>query len=79
MYQFLMEAIGICLFGGIMGIIFGILIGNAVTIFVGGSFLMPWNWILGGIVTCIAVGLLAGYYPARKAAYLDPIESLRYE
>ena len=79
MSQFLMEAIGICLFGGIMGIIFGILIGNAVTIFVGGSFLMPWNWILGGIVTCIAVGLLAGYYPARKAAYLDPIESLRYE
>lgn len=77
--QFLIEAVTICQLGGIAGILLGILAGNVVTIFIGGSFIIPWAWILLGLVTCTLVGLVSGLYPAIKASRLDPIESLRYE
>ncbi|AHM62506.1 antimicrobial peptide ABC transporter permease [Flammeovirgaceae bacterium 311] len=78
--QFLIEAIVICLIGGFIGIILGILIGNFVSTLVGeGVFLIPWLWIIMGVTLCIGVGLSSGYYPARKAANLDPVESLRFE
>ena len=78
--QFLIEAIVICLLGGTFGIILGVLGGNGVAAFVGaGSFLVPWVWMIVGLVICVGVGLASGYYPASKAAALDPIESLRYE
>ena len=77
--QFLTEAVLICQLGGLVGIIFGILVGNIVTIWLGGDFLIPWGWMILAIVTCLAVGLISGIYPAMKAAKLDPIESLRYE
>ena len=77
--QFLTEAIVICQLGGIVGIILGILVGNIMTYFMGGSFLVPWAWMALGIVTCFIVGLFSGLYPALKASRLDPIESLRYE
>jgi putative ABC transport system permease protein len=70
---FLTEAIIICQVGGIVGIILGILIGNIITLLMGGSFLIPWAWITLGILTCLAVGLISG------SARLDPVESLRYE
>lgn len=77
--QFLTEAIIICQFGGIVGIILGILMGNIMTLILGGSFLIPWGWMLLGFSLCMIVGIVSGFYPAMKAARLDPIESLRYE
>jgi len=79
MIQFLTEAILISLMGGIVGIILGILVGNIVTFLIGGSFLIPWNWIALGVFVCIVVGVFSGLYPALKAARLDPIDALRYE
>lgn len=77
--QFLVEAVVIGQIGGILGVIFGILIGNLVSIAIGSSFIIPWIWIIGGIILCFIVGIISGIYPAIKAANLDPIEALRYE
>lgn len=77
--QFLAEAILICQFGGLGGVLFGIIIGNSISLLVGSSFIIPWLWIIMGISVCFIVGIAAGYYPANKASKLDPIEALRYE
>ena len=77
--QFLTEAIVICQIGGLVGIFLGILIGNIVTPLLGGSFLIPWAWMFLGFSLCMIVGVVSGFYPAMKAARLDPIEALRYE
>ncbi|EIM77288.1 hypothetical protein A3SI_06874 [Nitritalea halalkaliphila LW7] len=78
--QFLIEAIVICVLGGVFGVLIGIGIGNIVANQIGpGGFIVPTVWIATAFVICVVVGLLSGYYPARKASKLDPIESLRYE
>jgi putative ABC transport system permease protein len=77
--QFLTEAIAISILGGIVGIILGLVAGYAVAWGLGGSFVMPWNWITLGFVLCFIVGVLSGLYPAIRASALDPIEALRYE
>ena len=79
MLQFLTEALAICQIGGLVGILLGILIGNIMTFVLGGNFLIPWAWMLLGFTLCMIVGMVSGFYPAMKAARLDPIESLRYE
>ena len=77
--QFLFEAVLIGQMGGVLGIIFGILIGNLVSMLIGTSFIVPWIWIILGVVLCLIVGIVSGYLPAQKASKLDPIIALRYE
>ncbi|MFM9984593.1 MAG: ABC transporter permease [Flavobacteriales bacterium] len=77
--QFLIESIVIGQLGGVIGIILGIIIGNVVALFLGTSFDIPWMWLLIGVSICFLVSIVSGYYPARKASRLDPIDALRYE
>jgi putative ABC transport system permease protein len=80
--QFLIEAIVICLLGGIGGIMLAIPIGNIIAQAISSgaaSFIIPWLWMMTGIIICILVGLFSGIYPAFKASKMDPVEALRYE
>lgn len=78
--QFLIEALVITQLGGLGGIILGIAVGNVVSsVLSSGGFIIPWLWILMGLVVGMIVGLMSGYIPAHKASRLDPIDSLRYE
>jgi putative ABC transport system permease protein len=77
--QFLAEAIMISILGALFGIVLGVLVGNLFSIVLSTGFVVPWNWVILGIIICTLVGLLAGLYPAFKAGRLNPIEALRYE
>ena len=77
--QFMFEAVVIAQIGGILGIIAGVIMGNAVSMITKSAFVIPWGWVLGGVVSTFLVALASGIIPAIKAARTDPIESLRYE
>jgi putative ABC transport system permease protein len=77
--QFLFESIIISVLGAIAGIISGVLIGNVVAILMNTGFVVPWAWVIAGMLVCTLVGLLAGLYPAIKASKLDPIVALRHD
>ncbi len=77
--QFLFESLIISLLGALFGIILGVLVGNLFSIVLKTGFVVPWLWVIIGIVICSIVGLSAGIYPAMKAARLNPINALRYE
>ena len=77
--QFLIESILLSVAGGSIGIVVGIGISIAIPRMLGWPTLISFIAILGSVVFSVAVGIFFGYYPARKAAALDPIDALRYE
>lgn len=77
--QFITEAIVICLIGGIIGVILGLGIGFTVTKIMGYVGQVSLFTILGSVLFSVCFGVFFGYYPANKAAKLNPIEALRYE
>ena len=79
MMQFLIESVLLSIFGGVIGIIFGMMVTYVVTSVLGWSMIiMPEVQALGFLV-CSAIGIFFGWYPARKASNLNPIDALRYE
>lgn len=77
--QFIIEAVILSQIGGILGIVAGIVGGNALSVLMEVSVVVPWLWVGIGFAACTAVGLVFGVYPAWKASTLDPIDALRYE
>jgi putative ABC transport system permease protein len=78
-FQFFIETLLIGQLGGLVGIIFGILIGYGISTAIDFVFVIPWGAIMAAFVTSFIVALVSGLYPAIKSANLDPIEALRYE
>ena len=77
--QFFIETIVIGQFGSILGILLGILTGLLISNIFEFNFSLPWAAMLWATIITFIVAVIAGSYPATKAAKLDPIESLRYE
>ena len=77
--QFLTESIILCLIGGIIGFILGVLMAAAVAEFAGITIAVKWTTIAIAVGFSSAVGIFFGLYPARKAAKMLPIEALRRE
>jgi len=77
--QFLAEAVGLSVAGGVLGVAFGVVVSQGLTRFLAWPTDITTLSILIAFAFAGAVGVFFGYYPARKAANLDPIEALRYE
>ena len=77
--QFLVEAVTLSLIGGLIGIAFGLGVSVMISYFAKWSTLISGSAILMAFGFSAMIGVFFGYYPARKAAFLDPIEALRYE
>jgi putative ABC transport system permease protein len=77
--QFLLEAVVLSTIGGILGVIFGVVSAELISALAGWAILLPPEAIVLAVLFSGAVGIFFGFYPARKAARLDPIQALRYE
>ena len=77
--QFLVEAMMVCLLGGLLGVALGGLAGYLGSNAMGNPAIPPLGGVLFSLAFSLGIGIFFGYYPASKAAKLDPIEALRYE
>lgn len=78
-FQFIIESMILCLLGGILGILVGFLLGTIAASILGYSAAVPVAAIIIAVGFSMVIGIFFGYYPANKAARMDPIEALRYE
>ncbi|HEX8577767.1 MAG TPA: ABC transporter permease [Flavobacterium sp.] len=78
-FQFFIETLLIGQMGGFIGVLLGLLIGYGISSAIDFSFVIPWAAIMWAFIVSFIVAVFSGSYPAIKAAYLDPIEALRYE
>ena len=78
-FQFIIESMILCLIGGILGILVGFLLGAIAASILGYSAAVPVAAIIIAVGFSMVIGIFFGYYPANKAARMDPIEALRYE
>ena len=77
--QFLIEAMTLSVVGGIIGIVTGIVASKVIAMIKNWSSLVSPTSIIVAFIVSAGVGIFFGFYPARKAAQLDPIDALRYE
>ncbi|WBT38124.1 ABC transporter permease [Hyphomicrobium sp. DMF-1] len=77
--QFLIEAVALSVFGGILGVILGLSLALLATMALGVPFIVSTGIVLVAFAFAALVGVVFGYFPARRAARLDPIEALRHE
>jgi putative ABC transport system permease protein len=75
--QFLFEALLLSVVGAVSGILFGVIAGNFLAWFLKAEPVFPLDWSMAGVLICAGVGIGFGFYPAHKAALLDPVEALR--
>jgi putative ABC transport system permease protein len=77
--QFLTEAVFISEAGGILGIILGVIGGDLLAMWLQADLIFPFGWAVAGLIVCSGIGIGFGFYPAYRAARLDPIDALRFE
>jgi putative ABC transport system permease protein len=77
--QFLAEAVFISEAGGVLGIVLGVVGGDLLALWLKADLIFPVGWAIAGLLVCSAIGIGFGFYPAYRAAALDPIEALRFE
>jgi ABC-type antimicrobial peptide transport system permease subunit len=78
--QFLFEAALLSTAGGVAGVLIAVLVGLLLGVVLSGFSAVPPLWaVASGLLASLSVGIVAGYWPARQAASLDPVEALRYE
>ena len=77
--QFVVESVIICSIGGVIGILFGGVLGYVGSTLIGAPAVPKLSYILLAVGFSMAIGIFFGYYPANKAAKMDPVEALRYE
>jgi putative ABC transport system permease protein len=77
--QFLVESMLLSILGGALGVIFGMLVAKVAGILMGSPTVVTTQSVVLAFAVCFAIGVFFGWYPARKAANLNPIDALRYE